>query len=51
MELLVVILLVQVHSVRKHFLNVTDLDGHVSGEMGAVNIDATGVDVVEAPDP
>lgn len=51
MELLVAVLLVQVHAVGKHFLDVTNLDWHVGREVGTVDVDATRIDIIEAPDP
>ena len=51
MELLVAILLMQVHAVRQHLLNVSNLDRHVDGEVRAVHINAPRVNIVEAPDP
>lgn len=51
MELLVVVLFVQVQSVRKHFFDVSDLDGHVGTEHAAVNLQSRGVDVVKRPNP
>ena len=50
-EFLTVILLVEVHAVGQHLFNVTNLDRHVGSEHRAVNIDATWVVIIEAPDP
>ena len=46
-----VVFLVQVHSVRQHFLNVTDLNRHLGRQETAVNFDASRIDVVKRPYP
>ena len=51
MELLAIVLLVEVHAVGQHLLHVSNLDRHVGREHGTVDIDATRVDVIEAPHP
>lgn len=51
MELLIVVLLVQIHSIREHLLNITDLDSHIWRQMRTVDIDATRIDIIETPYP
>ena len=41
----------EVHSVWKHFLDVADFDWHIRAQKRAVDIDATRVNVIEAPNP
>ena len=51
MELLVVVLLVQVHAIGQHFLDVAHFDRHIRGQMRTVHIETARVDIIEAPHP
>ena len=48
-ELLMVVHLVQIHTIGQHLLDVSDLDGIARGQVLAVHLDSPGVAVVIAP--
>lgn len=40
-----VVFLVQIHAVRKHFFEITDLDGHVGGKFTAIYFNSSWVNI------
>ena len=46
-----VVFLVQIHAVRKHFFEITDLDGHVGGKFTAVYFNSSWVNIQVRPNP
>ena len=51
LELCVTILLVEIHAVWEHLLEITNSEWVPRGEQGAVNFESCWVSIVEAPDP
>jgi len=51
LELCVTVLLVKVHAMGEHLLEITDPEWVPRGKQGAVNFESRWVRIVEAPDP
>ena len=51
MELLILMLLVQVHAIWEHFLDITHFNRHIHAQVRTVNVDPPRIDIIEAPDP
>ena len=51
LELCVTILLVEIHAMWEHLLEITNSEWVPRGEQGAVNFESCWVSIVEAPDP
>ena len=49
-ELLMIVHFVEIHTIRQHLLNISDLDGVARGQVLAVNLDSSWVGIVVAPD-
>ena len=44
-------LLVQVHAIWEHFLDITHFNRHIHAQVRTVNVDPPRIDIIEAPDP